>query len=146
MTVPEKEIRELRRENYNATVKCFRRVHDELAVLRVVPDDEPAHFEAGQYTTLGLGYWEPRVAGSQPEEIDEARLRKMVRRAYSFSSPILDEAGMLTPPATCSFCEFYIVLIREGEEKPPGLTPRIFVSCRGRAASLGKEGDRPLHA
>ncbi len=133
------EIEELRSENYNATVLALLRANEELAILRVVPDAGPCHFSPGQYTTLGLGYWEPRISNVQPEEIDEAHQRKVVRRAYSFSSPILDEEGELIRPDSCGFVEFYVVLIRAGEERPPGLTPRLFALSRGNRLHLGEK-------
>ena len=133
------EIDQLRSANYNATVVDFRRLHKELAILRVVPDEGPCHYSPGQYTTLGLGYWEPRVAEAQAEEIDAARQRKLVRRAYSFSAPMLDEQGDLVRPATSDFVEFYIVLILEGEEHPPGLTPRLFALSEGDRINMGKK-------
>ncbi len=139
LEISPEEIEELRSENYNATVLALHRVNEELVILRVVPDAGPCHFSPGQYTTLGLGYWEPRVADVQPEEIDEAHQRKMVRRAYSFSWPMLDEQGELVRPDTCGFVEFYIVLIRQGEERPPGLTPRLFALSRGDRLHLGKK-------
>ncbi len=75
MKISPEEIEELRSAHYNATVVALHRAHDELAILRVVPDAGPCHFSPGQYTTLGLGYWEPRVSDVQPEEIDEAHQR-----------------------------------------------------------------------
>lgn len=131
------EIKELRSENYNATVLAVHRANEELAILRVVPDAGHCHYSPGQYTTLGLGYWEPRVSEVQPEEIDEAQQRKIVRRAYSFSSPMLDEQGELVHPDSAGFVEFYVVLIRQGEERPPGLTPRLFALSRGDRLHLG---------
>ncbi len=133
------EIFELRRDHYNATVLAIRYVHSDLAILRVIPDEGPSHYHPGQYTTLGLGYWEPRVAHVQPEELDEVHLRKMVRRAYSFSAPMLDEQGKLVRPASCDFVEFYIVLIREGEDHPPGLTPRLFALTEGDRLHMGNK-------
>ena len=85
------------------------------------------------------GIGKPRISDVQPEELDEAQQRKMVRRAYSFSSPILDEQGELVRPDTAGFVEFYIVLIRQGEERPPGLTPRLFALSRGDRLHLGKK-------
>ena len=120
------EIAELRRRHYNASVTAERRVHDELIVIRVRPDGGvPAH-QAGQYTTLGLGFWEPRAPDTQAEQLSDAELRKVVKRAYSISFPILDDAGGLLRRADCDFLEFYVVLVRESPGTPPALTPRLF--------------------
>ena len=116
----------LRAENYNAELLQVLPAHDDLAIFRVLPDNEPPHFEPGQYTVLGLGAWEPRVADVQDEDPITARPDRLLRRAYSFSCPMLDAAGNLTPPQRCPWLEFYVVLVREGEEHPPGLTPRLF--------------------
>ena len=48
------ERERLRRAYYNAHVLQIRRVHDDLMVLRVVPDQQLQPLVAGQYTTLGL--------------------------------------------------------------------------------------------
>ena len=61
----DREVDELRRANYNAEVLDFIRIHEDLAILRICPDWKETHFSPGQYTVLGLGYWEPRVAGVQ---------------------------------------------------------------------------------
>ena len=47
-------------------------------------------FKPGQYVALGVGNWEPRLAGTQPEEVPEKNLRKLSRRAYSISCPMID--------------------------------------------------------
>src|SRR6185312_15184864 len=51
---------------------------------------------------------------------------KLLKRAYSFSCPVVGADGRLRPPDEGEFLEFYIVLIRRGESRPPGLTPRLF--------------------
>lgn len=120
------EIADLRRECYNAAVTHVYRVHDDLMIIRVRPDDGVPEFQAGQYTLLGLGYWESRVPGTQAEHLSEDDVRKMVKRAYSISFPILDDSGSLLRQPECGFLEFYVVLIRESAETPPALTPRLF--------------------
>lgn len=68
---------------YNARVTNVVRCHDDLMLLRVRPDRGIPPFAAGQYTVLGLGYWEPRVAGVQEEHIADADRGKLIKRAYS---------------------------------------------------------------
>jgi ferredoxin--NADP+ reductase len=132
--MPSESVAELRQKYYNATAVWLRRLHSDLMVLRVRSDfARPAH-APGQYTSLGLGYWEPRIPGCQEETLktgDEARL---VRRAYSISSSVLDDRGQLFDLSQTDWLEFYIVLVRDsGRAQPPGLTPRLF---------LLREGDR----
>src|SRR5437764_62950 len=125
---------ELRQKHYNATLVWQRRANPDLAVMRVRPDFPlPAH-KPGQYSTLGLGNWEPRVPGCQDETLSPNEEMRLVRRAYSISCSVLDEEGRLLDRSGVQWLEFYIVLVRESDkEKPPALTPRLF--------TLG-EGDR----
>src|SRR5438270_13206146 len=89
------EISELRRQRYNATVVWLQKPHPELMVFRVRPDfPRPVH-KAGQYTTLGLGNWEPRFPGCDEEILKEGEEQKLVRRAYSMSCSVLDDGGLL---------------------------------------------------
>src|SRR4051794_18377457 len=87
------ELARLREEKYNATVVRLDRLHSDLVVMRVRPDKpRPAH-KAGQYTVLGLGYWEPRHPGCQAEELDSLLLPRLARRSYSISCSVLDDEG-----------------------------------------------------
>jgi ferredoxin/flavodoxin---NADP+ reductase len=124
--LPADEIAALRRKHYNASVVGLRHVHGELMVLRVRPDAGVPEYRAGQYTTLGLGYWEPRAPDTQAEHLTEEELHKMVKRAYSMSFPVLDDAHCLVHRRDCDFLEFYVVLVREAPGAPPALTPRLF--------------------
>ncbi|MBL8794190.1 MAG: ferredoxin--NADP reductase [Planctomycetia bacterium] len=122
------QIADLRRQRYNATVAGIRLANSDLMCLRVQPDfPMPAH-KPGQYTSLGLGNWEPRLAGCQEEHLKPEEEAKLTRRAYSISCPLLGEDGQLVPDASRNgWLEFYIVLVRDsGKEKPPALTPRLF--------------------
>lgn len=120
----------LREEHYNATLSSIREHNEELWVMKVSPDEPIDPFKPGQYTTLGLGYWEPR-ADDASEEFDENQEQKMARRSYSVSSSIIDlESGELEPPHSPEV-EFYIVKVRPGQEEIPALTPRIFMKDVG---------------
>lgn len=120
------DIADLRSRYYNATVTHRRQIHDELLILRVRPDEGVPTYEAGQYTTLGLGYWEPRASGCDAEHLAEALESKLIQRAYSISSPILDEHDRPVRVSELGELEFYVVLIRHGEVRTPALTPRLF--------------------
>jgi ferredoxin--NADP+ reductase len=133
------EIAELRRKHYNATVAVIHHAHSDLITVRVRPDYVIADHKPGQYTTLGLGAWEPRVDGCQPETLKPVEEKKLIRRAYSISSPILDEAGALIERARIDWLEFYIVLVRETEKSPPALTPRLFALVEGDRLFLGEK-------
>ncbi|MCA9227200.1 MAG: hypothetical protein KDA47_16370, partial [Planctomycetales bacterium] len=52
------EVAALRAAHYNATLMASIDVTDSLRILRVRPDKAIGGYEAGQYTSLGLGYWE----------------------------------------------------------------------------------------
>ena len=131
MTVEERD--ELRAKFYNATVASIRWAHPELMVLRVKPDFAIPPHKPGQYSTLGLGQWEPRAPGCQPETPKPGEEKKLIRRAYSLSCSILDEHQAMLDLEQPQYLEFYIVLVRESPKAPPALTPRLF---------LLKEGDR----
>ena len=103
------DISELRRQHYNATVTLRRQVHDELLILRVRPDGGVPTYEAGQYTTLGLGYWEPRASHCDEEHLSESLESKLVQRPYSISSPILDQNERPVRVTELGELEFYVV-------------------------------------
>lgn len=131
------EIRRLRREHYNAQVMDVREIHSELRIMRVCPDWGVSSFLPGQYSVLGLGNWEARVEGVQAEDLSADQQRRLLKRAYSFSCPMLDSQGRLLPPERCGFLEFYMVLVRQGDAHPPGLTPRLFALATGDRLFVG---------
>lgn len=127
------EIAEARRKSYNATVAWQVRPHADLVIMRVRPDFPVPPHRPGQYSSLGLGYWEPRVPGCQGEALKPEGECKLVRRAYSISCSVLTDDGKLLEPGA-DWLEFYIVLVRESDKpQAPALTPRLFML---------KEGDR----
>jgi ferredoxin--NADP+ reductase len=130
-------VNQLRQTNYNAQVVDRADVGDELMILRVRPDHGTTSFTPGQYSVMGLGNWEPRVPGCQLEQLDEKDLRRVLKRAYSFSCSILDARGRLCRPDEFPYFEFYVVLVRQGEENPPGLTPRLFALRPGDRLIVG---------
>lgn len=134
--IDEHEAAELRDKFYNATIIERIDVNPDLAKFRVRPDTPIPEFDPGQYVALGLGNWEPRLAETQAEDVPDKRLRKLTRRAYSISCPMLDSSQQLVPVDAIDYLEFYVTLVRKAgspENKPPVLTPRLF--CLG-------EGDR----
>lgn len=137
MTPDERDA--LRQKHYNATVAWLKRVHDELMVLRVRPDFAVPEHRPGQYSTLGLGHWEPRAPDCQPEEPKPGDDNKLIRRAYSLSCSVLDEGGNLIDLEAREWLEFYIVLVRESEKGPPALTPRLFMLNEGDRLFLGEK-------
>ena len=123
------EMSELREKFYNATVTERIDSHADLTRFRIRPDAGVPPFEPGQYVALGLGNWESRLDGTQPEVVPEKRIRKVVRRAYSISCPLLTEDEKLAPVESVEYLEFYVTLVRQASEpdaKPPALTPRLF--------------------
>jgi ferredoxin--NADP+ reductase len=132
------EIRQLRQKHYNATVTGVRLANPELMVLRVRPDFPRPPHKPGQYCSLGLGFWEPRVPGCQEEELKPEELTRLARRAYSISCSVLDEQGNLLDVDRTDYLEFYIVLVRNSEKpEAPALTPRLFLLGVGDRLYLG---------
>jgi ferredoxin--NADP+ reductase len=134
------EIKALRESRYNATLAGLTRVHSDLAIFRIKPDFPFPPHKAGQYTTLGLGNWEPRCPGCAEEELQPADLTRIVRRAYSISHPILGEDDGLSTADPNAIIEFYIVLVRELEVPgAPALTPRLFLLREGDRLQMGEK-------
>jgi ferredoxin--NADP+ reductase len=128
------EIAQLRQARYNATVVYLHKTHSDLMILRVKPDFPRPPHAAGQYCSLGLGYWESRVEGCQTENLRPDELRKLVLRAYSLSCSVYSSGQELRDLTADDWVEFYIVLVRENlDGRVPALTPRLFAL---------KEGDR----
>src|SRR5688500_5440835 len=109
----------LRQKHYNATVVALKHVHSDLVIMRVAPDFSVPLHKPGQYSTLGMGRWEPRAAGCQEEEAKPAEDTKLIRRAYSLSCSVLDDAGQFIDVTKTGWLEFYIVLVRESDKAPP---------------------------
>jgi ferredoxin--NADP+ reductase len=134
------EIVELRRQKYNATVLRLLKVHSDLLVMRVRPDFPRPPHKAGQYCVLGLGLWEPRFPGCEEEIVNPADESKLARRSYSISCGLLDRRGELLDISQTDWLEFYIVLVRESEkEKPPALTPRLFMLRESDRLYIGEK-------
>src|SRR5262245_6054163 len=107
------QIAGLRERRYNATAIGIRKAHEDLMCIRIRPDFPIPPHKPGQYTSLGMGYWEPRYPGSQLESLKPGDEVKLVRRAYSIGCPILDDAGQLFDRDRHNWLEFYIVLVRD---------------------------------
>src|SRR4051794_17000539 len=133
------QIAELRQNKYNATVVKLTKAHSDLMTIRIRPDFVlPAH-KPGQYTSLGLGYWEPRHPGCQDEVLQPGDETRLARRAYSISCGILEDGRLLDVDAT-DWLEFYIVLVRDtGRQEAPALTPRLFLLREGDRLFLGEK-------
>lgn len=127
---------ELRDEHYNAAITHFEPAHSDLWVLRVRPDRGDTSYVAGQYASLGLGFWEPRSDDAEDRDLDD-RWDKLIRRSYSMSSRILDEHGYLADAHRSDELEFYIVLVRPDGHNVSALTPRLALKQPGDRIYLG---------
>ncbi len=137
-TISAEEAEKLRAERYNARVVSVTRVHEDLALFRVRTDEPAGPRIPGQFTTLGLGYWEPREPNCGEEKLPDGASTKVARRSYSLSHSIVDAAGQLLSPESEEL-EFYVSLVRS---KPDGggavLTPRLFRLSEGQRLEVGK--------
>jgi ferredoxin--NADP+ reductase len=129
---------ELAEHYYNATITLFEPTHSDLWRLRVRPDHGDTSHLPGQYATLGLGYWEPRIDDASDTGLDDKWL-KMIRRSYSISSPMFDEHGYLADYAAGDELEFYIVLVVPTPDNVPALTPRLALKRPGDRIFLGSK-------
>ncbi len=137
--ISSEQVQALRKQHYQATLVSRRMVHEELAILRVRPDAPLHAHRAGQYTTLGLGMWEPRHPLAAPEIIKPGEETHLIRRQYSLSHSIIKNNGeLLTEPA--QELEFFIVMVRGGDtDEVPALTPRLFRLNEGDRLFLGEK-------
>jgi ferredoxin--NADP+ reductase len=134
------QIAELRRRKYNATLVHLHKPNSELAILRVHPDYPVPPHKPGQYTVLGMGFWEPRYPGCTPETLQPGDETKLARRSYSISCPVLDGGKLLDVRSTAEWLEFYIVLVRKSDKaRPPALTPRLFLLREGERLYMGEK-------
>lgn len=130
------QIEELRQRHYNATITRFDHSHEDLWVLRVRPDQGGTAHRAGQYATLGLGYWEPRVDDAV-EDLTEKQRNSLIRRSYSISGRMLEDSGYVVESHDEDEIEFYIVHVRPDADKVPALTPRLAGKRPGDRIYLG---------
>ena len=130
------QAEELRTRHYNSTITYFERTHSDLWLIRVRPDRGDVSHEAGQYASLGLGYWEPRSDGARDPGL-ERKWENLARRSYSISSPIFDESGYLADPARSDTLEFYIVLVPATPDRVPAFTPRLALKRPGDRIYVG---------
>lgn len=107
----------------NATVSRVDPINHGLLVVRVVPDEEPPAWSAGQYAVLGLPGSAPRIDYAEPEATP-APPDKLIKRAYSITSSSLRG----------EYLEFYVALVHSG-----ALTPRLFALREGDRIWLGKK-------
>lgn len=111
-------------EEYNGTFIGVRRPHDDLMVFRIRPDAPIPPYEAGQWISIGVGMWEPRVAGLAPESLADEECAKLVRRPLSISSSILaDDSDTLLRPEDETWYELYATFPRAAA---PAFTARLF--------------------
>ncbi|MCI0684139.1 MAG: ferredoxin--NADP reductase [Gemmataceae bacterium] len=108
-------------------------------ILRIRPDFPVPQHKPGQYSTLGMGHWEPRAPDCQEEAPKPEDEYKLIRRAYSISCSVLDEHGQLFDMPATGWLEFYIVLVRHSDQGPPALTPRLFTLTEGARLFLGEK-------
>ncbi|MPZ52971.1 MAG: hypothetical protein GEU79_09610 [Acidimicrobiia bacterium] len=139
VTQPEDDARaaaELAESFYNGVITHFDTAHNELWRIRVKPDQGSTTHRPGQYVTLGLGYWEPRVDGAD-EVIPESRQQKLIRRSYSISSQIFDNAGYLVNAGNTDEIELYVVQVAPDADRIPALTPRLALKNVGDRIYVG---------
>ena len=141
MSLPPEQIAEVRAQRYNATVTHLHRIHSDLMVLRVKPDFPRPRYHAGQYCTLGLANFEPRVEGCQVETLKPDELPKLVRRSYSISHGLYaDGTAVIRDETQDDWLEFYVVLVRENPDgRVPALTPRLFWLSEGSRLQVGEK-------
>ncbi len=141
--VSDEQDEALRAQHYNATLSEIRAHNEDLWVMMVRPDEPVDPYLPGQYTTLALGYWEPR-SDEASEELPAGQRAKLARRSYSISSSMVDDARQLAPaPMGRSG-----VLHRQGAargRRDPGADPANLHERGGRSNLHGTQVHGPLH-
>ncbi len=122
------EIESLRQKSYNATVIRRIDITSDLARFQIRPDAGVPAFEPGQYVAVGMGYWESRVAETQEENLEPAKLRKMVRRAYSFLALWWTVKGTLPRAMSSTISSFISCLYAKRKNHRP--SPLGYLSCK----------------
>src|SRR5262249_17761516 len=135
------QIASLRKEKYNATLARLIKIHSDLYIMRVRPDFPVPPHRAGQYTALGMGFWEPRAPDCQEEALKPEEETRLARRSASISCSVLDDRGDLLNIPKTDWLEFYIVLVRGDTQtgKAPALTPRLFLLNEGDRLYIGEK-------
>lgn len=133
------EIELLRHECYNATVIKIRWVHDDLMILRLQLDGELPAFLPGQYTSLGMGAWEPQNDKGRDRLVSVASSKNLIKRLYSISCSLIDDHDRLVRTGDCPYFEFYIKRVRPTDSSKLVLTPRLFALHEGARLFCGRE-------
>jgi len=102
---------------------------DHLLRMRIeYPPSLAGQVKPGQFLALGLANYERMLPNYPLQEMSEAKRKRLVKRPYSISHPILNEGGELILDEP-DFLEFYISLVQppvSSESKVPQFTPRLF--------------------
>jgi ferredoxin/flavodoxin---NADP+ reductase len=131
-----KQVLDLEAKHYNATITHFDTAHNELWRIRIRPDRDYIAHRAGQYCSLGLGYWEPRADDSVDPSLD-TNISKLVRRSYSISHRIFDDYGYIADQRDMNEVELYIVWVQPDRDRVPALTPRLALKNVGDRIYFG---------
>ncbi len=112
-------------------------------VFRVHPDGVKLKYVAGQYGALGLLAEALRVDGAE----GKAAPGTLIKRAYSVSSPIIDN-GQIVDPDKTGYYEFYVDLVPLDDSAKPRLSSRLFALKDNDRIFLGTKvvGHYNLHA
>lgn len=108
---------------YNATAELVREAPD-ARIIRVRPDWPKRRRLGGQYGSLGL------ASAADPA--------KLVKRAYSVSSPVVDASGALIDDDEVDWLEFYFNRVSAPPDRE-GLTPKLFALKSGDRIFCGEK-------
>jgi len=129
---------------YNATVAQRVELAPGLIILRIVPDNLPLDFKAGQYVVLGLKASAPRIDEAEPDEVSfrpvdedgadgvgdgsgetpaaESAAQLAITTSRTDPDKLIRRAySIASGSRSDEFLEFYITVVMSGD-----LTPRLF--------------------
>ena len=144
------DVEALRLEHYNATLTSVRHVNAGLAVLRVRPDAPKAAIEAGQWTFVGVGLWEPRCAGCPTDDLVPDEASQLQRTVFSLSGSMVPaHEDRLFRDGEEDWYEFYVALDRTQAAGKTGaaVAARLFAMQPGSRLFVSDtpQGKNTLH-
>ena len=108
----ESEQKKLREENYNSHVIMKELVHDNLAIMQIKINQELNEFVPGQYLSIGSFDFDLPLH-------DKVEVKgKLIRRAYSVSSPMLTKNEELSDNISDNIVELYVAKVEDGVFSP----------------------------
>jgi ferredoxin/flavodoxin---NADP+ reductase len=110
--ITEIEKNKLREETYNSHIVSKKLVHENLAIIVIKINEELNDFEPGQY--LSIGSYDFDIPPHEKVDVKG----KLIRRAYSVSSSLINESGNLSQNVWENTLELFVAKVEDGIFSP----------------------------